>query len=476
MSAASYPYLISIDWLQVFGHCVMDDAKVQSINDNCRYDVAPSDVVTALWLNVYTVEYDGLVYATLYTTPRSSAINPLSASLKLHNRVLYSGSCMRVLQDVMQCLSFDYKGITRLDLCCDVNTLYDGRDIPSFLLDYVSHSPYCSGHIIRSGSRRFQLVGTRARSGATEITGLRWGSPSSDVCAYCYDKTLELLEVKDKPWIRACWDAAGLQYAYNQAEWDKLSDKDRLKIKRFGSSCTYVQKRVWRFEISIKAEGRDLLNLATGEIFKLDLDAISVQSKVQQLFVYYAHKYLDFRVSTGQTQIKNYVAYDILGLDKLVPVTESVRPVHVSKLADTGRTEKMCANKLQQLLTTYSDLTSENRTAIDSAIGFLLQISGEKAFRVRYLKEEGYLQHIVAHKFRDREQSVNWSDYFAYCDRMRDYRNSLTVKDIRTTFELISETVNYEIALAAAKDEQSQQHDYPRHIWGTSNDLRHVID
>lgn len=470
----NFPFLISIDWLQVFGHCVMSDDKIASC-DFGKYTVKRNDLITPLWLESYDINVEKLNYATLYTTPRSSAIDSLSATLKLNNRVLYAGSCVRILQEIMSVVGFEYKGITRIDLCCDVNTLYDKRDVSSFLLDYVAHQPYCSGHVIRSGSRKFQLVGTRAMTGATEITGLRWGSPSSDVCAYCYDKTLELIEVKDKPWIRAAWEQVGLQYAYNVEEWDKLTDREKDSVKRIGTTGRYVKNRVWRFEISIKAEGRDLLNLATGEIFKLDLGSISVQNKVQQLFKYYAQKYLDFRVSTGQSQIKNYPHYDLLGMNSLVDTTENLRPVHVSAFADTGRTEKICANKLRKLLEMYSDLTSENKKAIDSAAKFLFQISGEKDFRIKHLREERYLQHLVANKFREEEIKLNWTDYFAFCDRMRDYRNTLSVDTIKSFWELIEDGVNYEIQRSKVDDDISTQTEYPQHIWGTSNELSHVI-
>lgn len=458
-----FPFLISIDWLQVFGHCTISDEDLQNKSFD-YYDVKRSDVVTPLWLNVYNIEKNKINYATLYTTPRSSAIDSLSATLKLNNRVLYSGKCVRVLQEIMELICFEYKGITRIDLCCDVNTLYDGRNVSSFLMDYVSHQPYCEGHIIRSGSRRFQLVGTRAQTGATEITGLRWGSPSSDVCAYCYDKTLEMIEVKDKPWIRECWDNVGLSYAYNLDEWEKLSDKEKESVKRIGTTGRYVKNRVWRFEISIKAEGRDLLNLSTGEIFKLDLDSISVQNKVQQLFKYYAQKYLDFRISEGQTQIKNYKQYDLLGMADLVETTENLRPVHVVSFCDTGRTEKICANKLRQLLETYSDLTTEDKKAIDSAVKFLFQISGEKEFRIKHLQEERYLQHLVAEKFREEERRLNWTDYFAFCDRMRNYRNTLSVATIHSLWEMIQDGVNYEIQLDKARNEML-----------THRDLQHAI-
>ena len=315
-------------------------------------------------------------------------------TLKLANRVLYSHEWLIESKLIMAEMGLRYKGITRVDVAYDCNVLADGRSVPGFLMQYFSHAPYCEGHIIRSGSRKVTINATRSNKGSVEISAMRWGSKGSDIGAYAYNKSLELREVKDKPWIRETWEKAGLIDSFNEEEWAKLSEKEKQRKIEQGDVQTLIKTPVWRFEISIKAHGRDLLNLKTGELFKLDINYFESQNAVENLFYTYAAKVFDFRMSTGQTTIRNYPSLKIFEMSR--EVTE--RPVRVSLLADTGRTEKMIVNRLEALQSVYSDVSSADRAAMEATLCFIREISGTKMRMARLKKENDYLKHMAGYK------------------------------------------------------------------------------
>lgn len=401
-------YAISLDWMQYY--CERSPWAIPSSFATTKgsYEVEKQSYSTNLWLDVYIIKHRGREFATLCCNPRNGGMPERGCTLKLANRVLYSHEWLTESRAIMVEMGLRYKGITRVDVAYDCNVLAGGRSVPSFLMQYFSHAPYCEGHIIRSGSRKVTINAIRSNKGSVEISAMRWGSKGSDVGAYCYNKSLELREVKDKPWIRETWEKAGLIDSFNEVEWAKLSEKEKQRKIEQGDVTSYVEKPVWRFEISIKGHGKDLLNIDTGELFKLDINYFEQQNAVENLFYTYAAKVFDFRMSTGQTTIRNYPPLKVFEMSK--EVTE--RPVRVSLLADTGRTEKMIVNRLEALQSTYSDVSSVDRAAMEATLYFLREISGTKIRMAKLKKENDYLVHMRGYK----SKSTVIDEYLEFVD------------------------------------------------------------
>ena len=401
-------YAISLDWMQFY--CERSPWCIPSSFTTTKgsYEVEKQSYSTNLWLDVYIIKHRGREFATLCCNPRNSGMPERGCTLKLANRVLYSHEWLNESRQMMAEMGLRYKGITRVDVAYDCNVLAGGRSVPSFMMQYFSHAPYCEGHIIRSGSRRVTINATRSNKGSVEISAMRWGSKGSDIGAYAYNKSLELREVKDKPWIRETWEKAGLFDSFNEEEWAKLSEKEKQRKIEQGDVQSYIENPVWRFEISIKAHGKDLLNLDTGELFKLDISYFEQQNAVENLFYTYAAKVFDFRMSTGQTTIRNYPPLKIFEMSR--EVTE--RPVRVSLLADTGRTEKMIVNRLEALQSVYSDVSSADRAAMEATLCFIREISGTKIRMAKMKKESDYLRHMAGYK----SKSTVIDEYLEFVD------------------------------------------------------------
>ena len=65
------------------------------------------------------------------------------------------------------------------------------------------------------------------------------------------------------------WEDNGLEYDINEADIARMTLKQRERKTENGEMNEYIRKRVWRFEISIKCQGMDVLNMSTSEIFRL---------------------------------------------------------------------------------------------------------------------------------------------------------------------------------------------------------------
>lgn len=389
-------YCIAVDWLQVFCHKTICIEVGSYVGKSLKtYVVEDTGNSSQVFSSVYRVKCGALEVAVLCMNPKSSVIDSRAVTLKLDNRVLYHQGYIERLYDIMYALRLEYKGITRLDLCYDCNTLKGGESVSKLLYDCVFSPCNQVGHTFRKGSRKMTINCNRAQSSGAEITALRWGSRSSAVCVYAYNKSLEMLEQKIKPWIVDYWEKNGLVHKVYDS-WDRLSEKQQnLKVEN-GQTTGYIETSVWRFEISIKAEGRDILNMSTGDLFCISPRFIECQSKVESLFWAYAEKYLCFYRSIGQKNPRDYPRYYPLSRREDEKVTDM--PITINRFADTGKTEIAAANLLEKLATEYSDLGEQYSFAMVQCIEFLKRISGYKKNASRCDDSSEMLSRMVAEK------------------------------------------------------------------------------
>lgn len=393
-------YIVSVDWLQVC--CFGNLLSAGTLKGKERtYEVQIKDTQTAMFCHISEIKVNNLVYATVQQEPRSSALKKGLTILKLSNRVLYSEKYIEILYELINLLHLSYKGITRIDLCYDCNKFYCGRNIPKFLKTFVTKSIEEVGGIYRKGSTQFSCHGSRT-SNKNKITSISFGSPQSNVRAYIYDKTLELQEVKDKPWIRKVWEMNGL----------KNDEKNH----------------VWRAEISIKCEGQDLLNMSTGELFRLSPKYVEHYENIKKIFHFYAKKYFDFRENRGQKNSRNFSPLWLF--DESINIT--CKPKRVSVSADTGRMERIVVNKLEQLATTYTDLADSVRDSLYKAQEFIYSLSTTKLLRHKATLYKGYLSTIMAHKFLAEED-------FAYLEALDEARQKRREIEAEYQYELFLE-------------------------------------
>lgn len=366
----AWNYCISCDWLEVCGNTSCVQTGSIWIGNRC-FSVEEEDRQTSFFKKFYIVKFKNQDYAYIRACPRLQRVAPSFVCVKLANRVLYHEDYVLFLWDLLKALHIRYKGITRLDIAYDCNKFYCGRDPHKFIINYVSKRPEEKGGMYLANCKEYTLHGNKSISNDGTMNYIAFGSKNKQAKGYIYNKSLELKEVKDKPWIRDMWERNGLK--------------------------TEGKNQVWRAEISIKCQGKDLLNLETGQLFTLNPNYISTYENLKKVFHFYAAKVFDFRVNTGQKNRRNFTPLNLF--DTSVNIT--CMPKRVSNLCDSGRSEKACKNKLVKLTREYVDLSDSVKHSLYAAIEFLGSLSSLKA---RKYKEEQYLHYLnnfAATKFLD---------------------------------------------------------------------------
>lgn len=263
-------YVINIDWLALHCHYLPTSAGNNDGHAFAPIKWEPAETDGSL-LGAYPWRYKTADYGTrqfarlvlvsmpneeggwddfaeVQADPHAGILNPRSVIVRFVNRVLYRPDFWELANRFLSDNNFDFKGISRIDICADFNDFctmsplaliegfaakkfrHVGRGVGAL---YFDHGLY-KIESVTPGSKPIREYGVH-------YTGLSFGTHTSDARVYLYDKSKELREVKDKPYIRDTWTRVGLDV-----------------------------RHVWRLEISIKAEGCKFRCKQSGTIVKID--------------------------------------------------------------------------------------------------------------------------------------------------------------------------------------------------------------
>lgn len=376
-------YCIAVDWLEVC--CYGRNLEPSFFSwEGKQFSVEQEDRETPLFRSFFEVKRNGLVWAQIRQNPKSGVMKKGLTIIKLSNRVLYHEKYVPFLMHMIQALGLYYKGLTRLDIAYDCNEFYCGRKPSRFVHQFVTKRVDEKGGMYVPRMKEFDFHLKKDIHTNGMINYLAIGAKGSKKRGYIYDKTLELQEVKDKPWIRDMWERNGL-----------ISDK---------------KTHVWRSEISIKAQGSDLLNLETGQLFALHPNYLATYENIKKIFHYYAAKVFDFRCNNGEKNRRDFAPLCLF--DTSIDCT--CMPKRVNVCADSGRSEKACKNKLEKLSKTYIDLTDDVRHSLAHAISWIGNLSSLKAARYAAECQKHYLDTFACTKFMAEEDFA----YLQACEEL----------------------------------------------------------
>lgn len=382
-------HVISLDWLEYYVH-IQDYPFFSSKKEfECgRFRAVPSEFGTRFFSRQVTL-YDGsFEMAIVQCSPRASFINAECGLIKIANRVLYCQNCFSIIDEILRSIDCKIEGITRIDLACDLLTFENGYKPHKFIKDFVGKDKDEDGYIHHYGCREFSITGDKKAGENSKFSYIRFGSRKSAVQTYLYNKSKEMRDKVRKQYIEEIWKANGL----------------------------YAEKTdVWRVEISIKAEGLNVLVNKTGELFKIGADYIDTQGFIEAMFYAYARKYFHFGVKNGQKRAKDYNE-----LMLITPVEEVVmRPISISKKMNTGRTEKIVSKKLKEVSDTYIDLAGYYRQSIKDTIEFFDTLSANKDKIYRDMKERENLLSLIGDRFCEEDGLQRYSET-EFDDMMHD--------------------------------------------------------
>ena len=280
---------INIDWLEVH---VLEDVDLYPLDadyfQRAGWFVKQRDYGTRVYEEMFTlVDNHDEPFLEVRRKPKSSedlhgVLSPYSAHIRLTNRYCYVPNCVSILRDFLAQHHYTFRRIFRIDICYDFERFDLGDDPANFIRRYVSHKFAKINQCNRTTHGRDRWDGC-------EDNYLSWGNPKSVVSTKLYNKTLELSEGKDKPYIRSAWMAAGLV----------TNPITMVKIKKDGTQYTPT---IWRVEFSVKsgAAGWAILEDCTGNKTKKKpientLACYDTDTKLLQMFASLAHHYFHFK-------------------------------------------------------------------------------------------------------------------------------------------------------------------------------------
>lgn len=310
----------SVDWMQIscdvpgglppaWGECV--SPQNDAAGNHRFYSLHDSNYYIRGYQFQKEIHCNGYVVAHIACQPRTEHLPYTAGALKLENSVLYLADWYFTLTDILATLRWMPKKITRLDLCADFNYFIGGLLPSTFLRNYIRKQ---DSSYIRIGSNKFCVYGVKDMH-TTSYDSIRWGSRQNGVSVYMYNKSRELLEVKNKPYIRELW-------------------------KRCDLSSTLD---VWRVEISITSQGLGLKSCSDAMLHTLFVDDFDTPEACRDMFKVYASKYFRFlRTDRTARRKRDLVEVPLLDLQTSCPL----RPVTQLAISDTGRMESIVARRL----------------------------------------------------------------------------------------------------------------------------------
>lgn len=328
-------FAINIDWLQVYCHDLNDGHLGMLYNtQQTDYQFILQEHSSRHFRELWTVQNsDGDDYAIIQRVPFSSILSKDGAIIQLCNRELYKHGYSMVFLNFLERFGFKYKSVSRIDICHDSNLLANGYAHRQLIADLFDKK------VLKNNLSKMQWNMTGAGSSADpyNINSVKWGSLKSSVSVKMYNKTLEMKEVKTKPYIIQNWAHNGID----------------------------TETDVWRIEISIKSDSSTTVRTDTGEIWRLSADGLHTQSLTEEVFFAYAAKYFAFKINSGK---KNKTRMEDL---KIFEKSDkpTLRPIKITNESDSGRSDKVFLKKLVSLKKELRDLSDEDLAAIRRVAG-----------------------------------------------------------------------------------------------------------
>lgn len=351
----SFPYAINVDWLQVYCH----DDNLGFLHD-IYYGVSAYEFkllphgtrhFKELW---EVIDEDGEKYAIIQRVPHSSIISADGAIIQLCNRELYRPYYASNFIVFLSSHHFRYKSISRLDICFDSNYLYKKLKHSKLIKDLMT------GVVLKNNQSKvawnFNAIANVGKP--MECNSCSFGSKSSSVSTKMYNKTLEMKEQKQKPYIIESWGYNGLNL-----------DMD-----------------VWRIEISIKSDASTTIRTDSGEIFRLDPDSLRMQELTENIFFSYAEKYFSFKRNNGTKNKTRMPGLPIFPKERSI----TLRPIRITEEKDSGRSDRIFLKKLHSLLNANENMDKQTWDSIIEVSNAFALSRGLAAWRKQKLGEEIY--------------------------------------------------------------------------------------
>ena len=241
---------VNIDWLEVF--CLEDvkDTHDATFFKNAGFVVKARDYGTPQYSEMFTIESRGYDFLEIRRNPYSKKSKgglflDNACHIRLSNRTCYSERPIDLMRTFLIQFGYTLRGITRIDVCSDF-IKFDNDLNPQNLI-----KRYMAGELAKVNQSKVSAHGKDSFK-ERAWNSLSWGSEKSMVSTKLYNKTLEMSEVSEKPYVRQAWYLSGL-----------IPDMDDKTTT------------VWRLEFSIRSEAKEWIDISDESKDKVHHSAMS---------------------------------------------------------------------------------------------------------------------------------------------------------------------------------------------------------
>ena len=372
---------INLDWLSVYclepKGVVMNAAYYKKLG----WSVEEREYGTPQYREKFTLMNGRHPFLEIERNPYSLKQNggifePESCHIRLANRTLYQPNPVQQLTNFIIKYGYEYKGISRVDVCCDL-TIFDNGMKPQDLANkYIKDKIWKvhQSHIAPNtddGDDTWRIpihLGAHGKETKTGRTwnSLKWGSPKSALSTKLYNKTLELETNTGKFYIKDTWVKAGLcdlqkvRYEYRNPKTKEIEIRSKQISVVPGTAINQeipIEEAkkidIWRVEFSMNSEGRKWIDLGDNHIVDLSLNAFDNLDSLaatfftcsEWLFCFIYAKW----ITKGATRLKERTnRCKKLQLFNTKFLHSHYKPQRQTEMEDPSRTEKIMMYRLIQ--------------------------------------------------------------------------------------------------------------------------------
>lgn len=281
------PRCINIDWLECY--CLESQPRTAEYFAARGFEVSIRAYGTRFYQEMFTLYQDGEAFIEVRRSPSSVGsaaaarfFDPRSCHIRLCNRTCYAYDAATIMQLFLDEHGFIFQSISRIDLCLDFEKFDSGDDPFKFLTRYLK------GRYAKVNQCTIAVHGKDEWDGRN-YNSVSWGSKKSPVFTRFYDKTLELKEGKDKPYIRQAWASCGLV-------------DDFIQLTKKGADGVFYKPRIWRLEFAIQSSVKnwvcfdvDEMGNATHRSKRNDLTVYANRDILEPMFASLVNHYFHFK-------------------------------------------------------------------------------------------------------------------------------------------------------------------------------------
>ena len=331
--------IINIDYLKIHVHLGKSRHDEILTRKQQAYSSRHYSVIEDLYL--YNIKV-----AVMESQPHSSILHKHSALIKIENQLLYNYELFRYIDMLIYCLNAEVKNISRLDVCADFIKFKNNLK-PSNLIRCFMQEKF-----LRNKRGKYTIIGSQRN--VQEVEYLRFGSKTSDVNVYLYNKTKEMNEVKYKKYIAEKWQ-----------QLDNETNED-----------------IWRLEVSLTSQALTYVDRNTSEIFKINLEMLKGAQFVEDLFYSLVLEYFEFRKNNGTKNKSRMPKVQLIDRDVIVYERQKFA---LSK--DITKRDKILLKNMYQFEKRYA---GASKVAIEGAVNIKKELIRDNYLSDYLLRKKEY--------------------------------------------------------------------------------------